>query len=157
LCWEQRGRAERGTRCHLDTPRRTTRNQGGGCTAPLHPLRTNLGRVAHKGAPPHQAGTTVFGLVAGGGGSKPPPPHSQVQRRTACLRVHFRQPAGDQAPPDAHTPSSSEATGGVPQTLKQACSQGIPRSAMCVQRFDDSLSSAIHITYRISLRSSSLQ
>ena len=34
---------------------------------------------------------------------------------------------------------------------------GIPRSAMCVQRFDDSLSSAIRITYRISLRSSSLQ
>ncbi len=29
--------------------------------------------------------------------------------------------------------------------------------AMCVQRFDDSLRSAIHITYRISLRSSSLR
>ena len=28
-------------------------------------------------------------------------------------------------------------------------------SAMCVQRFDDSLNSAIHTTYRISLRSSS--
>ena len=28
--------------------------------------------------------------------------------------------------------------------------------AMCVQRFDDSLKSAIHITYRISLRSSSM-
>ena len=27
---------------------------------------------------------------------------------------------------------------------------------MCVQRFDDSLNSAIHINYRISLRSSSL-
>ena len=27
---------------------------------------------------------------------------------------------------------------------------------MCVQRFDDSLKSAIHITYRISLRSSSM-
>ena len=31
------------------------------------------------------------------------------------------------------------------------------RSAMCVQRFDDSRNSAIHITYRISLRSSSLR
>ena len=30
-------------------------------------------------------------------------------------------------------------------------------SAICVQRFDDSLRSAIHITYRISLRSSSLR
>ena len=29
--------------------------------------------------------------------------------------------------------------------------------AICVQKFDDSLSSAIHITYRISLRSSSLR
>jgi hypothetical protein len=28
--------------------------------------------------------------------------------------------------------------------------------AICVQRFDDSLNSAIHITYRISLRSSSM-
>ena len=34
---------------------------------------------------------------------------------------------------------------------------GIPESAICVQRFDDSLNSAIHITYRISLRSSSLR
>ena len=34
---------------------------------------------------------------------------------------------------------------------------GIPKSAICVQRFDDSLNSAIHITYRISLRSSSLR
>ena len=32
----------------------------------------------------------------------------------------------------------------------------IPGGAMCVQRFDDSLNSAIHITYRISLRSSSM-
>jgi hypothetical protein len=34
---------------------------------------------------------------------------------------------------------------------------GMPGSAMCVQRFDDSLNSAIHTTYRISLRSSSLR
>jgi len=40
--------------------------------------------------------------------------------------------------------------------LKEACSQGYPESAICVQRFDDSLNSAIRITYRISLRSSSL-
>jgi hypothetical protein len=35
--------------------------------------------------------------------------------------------------------------------------RGIPRGAMCVQRFDDSLNSAIHTTYRISLRSSSMR
>ena len=33
---------------------------------------------------------------------------------------------------------------------------GGPRSAICVQRFDDSLISAIHITYRSWLRSSSM-
>ena len=33
---------------------------------------------------------------------------------------------------------------------------GIPEGAMCVQRFDDSRNSAIRITYRISLRSSSM-
>ena len=33
----------------------------------------------------------------------------------------------------------------------------VPGGAMCVQRFDDSLNSAIHITYRISLRSSSMR
>ena len=33
---------------------------------------------------------------------------------------------------------------------------GIPAGAMCVQRLDDSLNSAIHTSYRISLRSSSI-
>ena len=42
------------------------------------------------------------------------------------------------------------------QTLKQACSR-LPGGAICVQNFDDSLNSAIRITYRISLRSSSLR
>src|SRR5438128_2330829 len=34
---------------------------------------------------------------------------------------------------------------------------GIPESAICVQRFDDSQNSAIHTTYRNSLRSSSMR
>ena len=33
---------------------------------------------------------------------------------------------------------------------------GMPKSASCVQKFDDSLNSAIHTTYRILLRSSSM-
>lgn len=33
---------------------------------------------------------------------------------------------------------------------------GMPKCAICVQRFDDSLNSAIHITYRSLLRSSSM-
>jgi hypothetical protein len=41
--------------------------------------------------------------------------------------------------------------------LKEVCFQAYPESAICVQRFDDSLNSAIRITYRISLRSSSLR
>ena len=41
--------------------------------------------------------------------------------------------------------------------LKEACFLAYPKSAICVQRFDDSLNSAIRITYRISLRSSSLR
>jgi hypothetical protein len=34
---------------------------------------------------------------------------------------------------------------------------GMPGSAICVQRFDDSRNSAIHTTYRTSLRSSSMR
>jgi hypothetical protein len=45
---------------------------------------------------------------------------------------------------------------GDPLTLKQACSRENPGSAMCVQSLDDSRDIAIRITYRISLRSSSL-
>jgi len=91
-----------------------------------------------------------------GGGEKPPHPRV-LSTFAACPHVHFRQPGGVVAH-SLRTPIlPTEAVGGLPQTLKQACSQVTPRSAMCVQRFDDSLSSAIHITYRISLRSSSLQ
>ena len=42
------------------------------------------------------------------------------------------------------------------QTLRQACYRVKPESAMCVQNFHDSRGLAIRITYRISLRSSSL-
>ena len=54
-----------------------------------------------------------------------------------------------------HTERSFWVRGGE-QTLQQACSQEYPGSARCVQSFDDSLDSAIRITYRISLRSSSM-
>ena len=77
-----------------------------------------------------------------------------LARTHAPQAAHFRGPAARGRTP--HTPRESP-PGGLLQTLKQACSRMISRSAMCVQRFDDSLSSAIHITYRISLRSSSLQ
>ena len=41
-------------------------------------------------------------------------------------------------------------------TLRQTCSWENPRAPFCVQRFDDSLNSAIHTTYRTWLRSSSM-
>jgi hypothetical protein len=50
------------------------------------------------------------------------------------------------------------------QRLAEGCNdaqtdmpKGIPMGAMCVQRLDDSLNSAIHINYRVSLRSSSMR
>ena len=57
--------------------------------------------------------------------------------------------------PDSTDRINSMVRGGE-QTLQQACSQEYPGSARCVQSFDDSLDSAIRITYRISLRSSSM-
>jgi hypothetical protein len=44
----------------------------------------------------------------------------------------------------------------IQMTLRQAC-LFLKRGAMCVQRFDDSQCSAIHTTFRASLRSSSMQ
>ncbi|KAF2240171.1 hypothetical protein BU26DRAFT_353566, partial [Trematosphaeria pertusa] len=57
-----------------------------------------------------------------------------------------RVPAGTDAQHQAELEGVNDARTGMPH--------GIPRGAMCVQRFDDSLNSAIHTTYRISLRSS---
>ena len=50
------------------------------------------------------------------------------------------------------TPSSIDRT-----DTQEGVLAGVPTSATCVQRFDDSLNSAIRITYRISLRSSSMR
>ncbi len=59
--------------------------------------------------------------------------------------------------PSHHTIFQVRRRGEVEPILREACSQVYPESAICVQRFDDSLNSAIRITYRISLRSSSLR
>ena len=81
--------------------------------------------------------------------------------------------AGDEAPyargPDAVPPlpfgSAPRNRGAGPNTqavlegsndARTGMPSGIPEGAMCVQRLDDSLNSAIHISYRISLRSSSM-
>ena len=58
---------------------------------------------------------------------------------------------------DAQCPYPQESMSFKSMTLKKAYSVPKHTSAICVQSFDDSLNSAIHITYRISLRSSSLR
>ena len=55
--------------------------------------------------------------------------------------------------PDAHGAHPR----GLVAPLEEVCFQPEAGSAICVQRFDDSLNSAIRTTYRISLRSSSLR
>ena len=58
---------------------------------------------------------------------------------------------------DAQRPRPQGRVSVESMTLKEAYSVPKHTSAICVQSFDDSLNSAIHITYRISLRSSSLR
>ena len=130
---------------------------------PLRPM--HLGRVAELLRPHHHTRRAAGGayapwgeIIGGSGGQETGHVITHVlacSADAACPPVHFRRPAF-RGTPDAHAPGGLR-PGGLPQTLKQACSRKVSESAMCVQRFDDSLSSAIHITYRISLRSSSLQ
>ena len=77
-------------------------------------------------------------------------PHT-LEDRTRCRRCLSGPPPGSRgAKPNTQAvlEGSNDARTGMPS--------GIPEGAMCVQRLDDSLNSAIHITYRISLRSSSM-
>lgn len=78
---------------------------------------------------------------------------SPIRSRTgrgAAAAFRARPPgAGGRGPnTQAGLEGSNDARTGMPP--------GIPGGAMCVQRLDDSLNSAIHISYRISLRSSSM-
>ena len=77
-------------------------------------------------------------------------PHT-LEDRTRCRHCLSGPSPGTEDAGPTHKPwleGSNDARTGMPS--------GIPEGAMCVQRFDDSLNSAIHITYRISLRSSSM-
>lgn len=85
------------------------------------------------------------------------------QRRRALKR--YRIPIRSGTKTDAATAFEARPRGTRPNTQAalEGCNDartgmpsGIPEGAMCVQRFDDSRNSAIHITYRISLRSSSM-
>ena len=58
--------------------------------------------------------------------------------------------------PAARRRLAATARGGRFRGTQTGMLHGMPWSARCVQRFDDSRNSAIHITYRVSLRSSSM-
>ena len=110
---------------------------------------------SNEATPPHQAGSPGDAHARKEAAARPRSPRARAENqvpdpRPASGNQQAVQPAG-------RPYSQGLPLGGLSQTLKQACSRKFSRSAMCVQRFDDSLSSAIHITYRISLRSSSLQ
>ncbi len=86
-------------------------------------------------------------------GRGPRPPRSEALATTlgaaAVPPLSFGACGGRRAPARA-------GLDGWEMTLGQACTARVLAGAMCVQRFDDSLDSAIRITYRISLRSSSM-
>ena len=67
------------------------------------------------------------------------------------------QEGGRHLPSAAAGPLQATAPGEGFDDFRTGMPPGIPEGAMCVQRFDDSLNSAIHTTYRISLRSSSMR
>eukprot|EP00793_Prasinoderma_coloniale_P006264 PRCOL_00001094-RA len=83
-----------------------------------------------------------------------------VERRTSALQprtlVSWKKNEGARpAPPARHLENERRGVRGT-TTLRQTCRRGC-FGAICVQRFDDSRNSAIHTTYRSSLRSSSLR
>ena len=72
--------------------------------------------------------------------------------------IPARSPSGDTAGPgrDAPIPHALGLRSMLSDTQTDML-LGEPKSAICVQRFDDSLNSAIHTTYRSWLRSSSIR
>ena len=63
---------------------------------------------------------------------------------------------GKEETPAINNPKENRQRGVVFTDTQTSMLLGKPKSAMCVQNFDDSRDIAIRITYRISLRTSSL-
>ena len=86
-------------------------------------------------------------------GQKQVEPSKQVRKQVQARFRHIERQATDRQPRELPTHTevcwflNDAQTGMLP---------GYPESAICVQRFDDSLNSAIHTTYRNWLRSSSM-
>ena len=91
----------------------------------------------------------------------PRPPRRQPERAphsptSASAAARPSEHAATEADSGA-TPNGGTHRGGVGTPLEGTYFQAEPGNAICVQSLDDSLNSAIHITYHISLRSSSLR
>ena len=90
------------------------------------------------------------------------PRHDPMKGHTGDAPLHTsagaqHDPNQDRCAPRPTRTADEAAPRGVEAPLEDTCSQEELASAICVQRFDDSLNSAIRTTYRISLRSSSLR
>ena len=78
-------------------------------------------------------------------------PHSPTSASAAARRAHRARGRL------RCEPTGGTHRGGMGTPLEGTYFQAEPGNAICVQSLDDSLNSAIHITYHISLRSSSLR
>ena len=90
------------------------------------------------------------------------PAGTRVRRRRRARKAALGGRAGEPRLPRAAAGSGDEresslAPRRMEAPLEETCVRAEPGCAICVQRFDDSLNSAIRTTYRISLRSSSLR
>ena len=92
--------------------------------------------IAHRPRPPDESGRRARGHTGGA---------QLLDRRPRRIADGGHDPGARGAHPT-----------GLVAPLEEVCLQPEAGSAICVQRFDDSLNSAIRTTYRISLRSSSL-
>ena len=81
---------------------------------------------------------------------------SQHELQTDSSRVHIGHCHTDESSHRSMVLGPTTSAEWDSQTLRQACYRENPESAMCVQNLNDSRGLAIRITYRISLRSSSL-
>ena len=93
--------------------------------------------------------------------STPEATHRRVDAGFVDAAVHTRSSPWADAAAMCNRGGRVRRAGSAPRRvvtpLEETCFTAEPQSAICVQRFDDSLNSAIRTTYRISLRSSSLR
>lgn len=81
--------------------------------------------------------------------------HFHVRRR--CISRDPQQLRDSHFPPKSAPFTAHTQARLVEDDTQRSIGVGLPTPASCVQRFDDSRNSAIRITYRVSLRSSSIR